>query len=143
MIFSCGNKDKIKKLEDRIAKLENKKEGNLDKEIAIEMIDKRNKLIDVNVQAGEKGIIFYTLGDGLDAETTYGQGINFYLPWNKMIVYEEKDYEYRPNMYRSPTLETYGNHNIEDSQEISKSTKSKVIVIGNGDGDLPIILGGE
>jgi regulator of protease activity HflC (stomatin/prohibitin superfamily) len=32
---------------------------------------------------------------------------------------------------------------VEATQEISKSTNSKVIVIGNGDGDLPIILGGQ
>lgn len=31
---------------------------------------------------------------------------------------------------------------VEATQEISKSQNSKVIVIGNGDGDLPIILGG-
>ena len=30
---------------------------------------------------------------------------------------------------------------VEATQEISKSPNSKVIVIGNGDGDLPIILG--
>ena len=30
---------------------------------------------------------------------------------------------------------------VEATQEISKSQNSKVIVIGNGDGDLPIILG--
>ena len=32
---------------------------------------------------------------------------------------------------------------VEATQEISKSTNTKVIVIGNGDGDLPIILGGQ
>ena len=32
---------------------------------------------------------------------------------------------------------------VETTQEIAKSTNSKVIVIGNGDGDLPIILGGD
>jgi len=42
-----------------------------------------------NIQ-GEKGVMFYTLGDGLDTETTYGQGMNFYLPWNEMIVYDVK-----------------------------------------------------
>ena len=30
---------------------------------------------------------------------------------------------------------------VEATQEISKSPNSKIIVIGNGDGDLPIILG--
>ena len=32
---------------------------------------------------------------------------------------------------------------VEATQEISKSENAKVIVIGNGDGDLPIILGGQ
>ena len=32
---------------------------------------------------------------------------------------------------------------VEATQELSKSPNSKVIVIGNGDGDLPIILGGN
>ena len=32
---------------------------------------------------------------------------------------------------------------VEATQEISKAPNSKVIVIGNGDGGLPIILGGE
>jgi regulator of protease activity HflC (stomatin/prohibitin superfamily) len=32
---------------------------------------------------------------------------------------------------------------VEATQEISKSTNAKVVVIGNGDGDLPIILGGQ
>ena len=32
---------------------------------------------------------------------------------------------------------------VEATQEIAKSSNSKVIVIGNGDGDLPIILGGQ
>ena len=32
---------------------------------------------------------------------------------------------------------------VETTQEIAKSPNSKVIVIGNGDGDLPIILGSD
>ena len=32
---------------------------------------------------------------------------------------------------------------VEATQEIAKSDNAKVIVIGNGDGDLPIILGGN
>ena len=43
-----------------------------------------------NVQPGQKGVMFYTLGNGLDTEKTYGQGMNFYFPWNKMIVYDVK-----------------------------------------------------
>ena len=32
---------------------------------------------------------------------------------------------------------------VETTQELAKSPNSKVIVIGNGEGDLPIILGGN
>ena len=32
---------------------------------------------------------------------------------------------------------------VEATHEIAKSQNAKVIVIGNGDGDLPIILGGQ
>ena len=32
---------------------------------------------------------------------------------------------------------------VEATQELSKSPNSKIVVIGNGDGDLPIILGGN
>ena len=32
---------------------------------------------------------------------------------------------------------------IEATQEIAKSSNAKIVVIGNGDGDLPIILGGQ
>ena len=32
---------------------------------------------------------------------------------------------------------------VEATQEIAKSPNSKVVVVGNGDGDLPIILGGQ
>ena len=42
------------------------------------------------IHAGEKGIKFYTLGSGLDTEYTYGQGMNFHMPWDKLIVYNVK-----------------------------------------------------
>ena len=130
MLFSCGDNTKKK---EKVYKI---KESAKD----INILEINNLFS--NIQPGEKGIMFYTLGDVLDTGVTYGQGMNFYLPWNEMIVYEPKDYEYRPNMYRSPNLETYGDHNIEDTQQISKSTQP-VIVIGNGDSSLPIILGGQ
>jgi len=47
-----------------------------------------------NILPGQKGVKFYTLGDGLDTEITYGQGMNFYMPWNKMIVYDVKTQMY-------------------------------------------------
>ena len=45
------------------------------------------------VEPGHKGVMFYTFGDGLDSETIYGQGIQFFLPWNDMIVYDVKETE--------------------------------------------------
>ena len=42
------------------------------------------------INSGEKGVKFYTLGDGLDTKTSYGQGMNFHMPWDKLIVYNVK-----------------------------------------------------
>ena len=40
----------------------------------------------VTIGPGEGGVIFKTLGNGIDTEKTYGEGFHFMLPWNKMIV---------------------------------------------------------
>ena len=40
----------------------------------------------VTIGPGEGGVVFNTLGDGIDTETTYGEGLHFILPWNRMIV---------------------------------------------------------
>jgi len=40
----------------------------------------------VTIGPGEGGVIFETLGDGIDTEKTYGEGFHLMLPWNKMIV---------------------------------------------------------
>ena len=42
------------------------------------------------INAGEKGVKFYTLGSGLDTKNTYGQGMNFHMPWDRIIVYDVK-----------------------------------------------------
>jgi len=36
----------------------------------------------------ERGVVFYTLGGGLDKETVYQPGLNIVMPWNQMIVYD-------------------------------------------------------
>lgn len=36
----------------------------------------------------ERGIIFYTLGGGIDKETVYQPGLNLVAPWNQMIVFD-------------------------------------------------------
>ncbi|MCG1036828.1 prohibitin family protein [Polaribacter sargassicola] len=40
----------------------------------------------VTIGPGEGGVIFETLGNGINTEKTYGEGFHIVLPWNKMIV---------------------------------------------------------
>jgi len=52
-------------------------------------------------------------------------------------------FEFQRIVNRSITPQLLKWKGIEATQEIAKSPNAKVIVIGNGDGDLPIILGGQ
>ncbi len=40
----------------------------------------------VTIGPGEGGVIFETLGDGINTDKTYGEGFHIVAPWNKMIV---------------------------------------------------------
>ena len=40
----------------------------------------------VTIGPGEGGVIFETLGDGVNTEKTYGEGFHIVAPWNRMIV---------------------------------------------------------
>jgi regulator of protease activity HflC (stomatin/prohibitin superfamily) len=40
----------------------------------------------VTIGPGEGGVIFETLGDGINTERSYGEGFHIVAPWNKMIV---------------------------------------------------------
>ncbi len=40
----------------------------------------------ITIGPGEGGVIFESLGGGIDTEKTYGEGFHVMLPWNKMIV---------------------------------------------------------
>lgn len=40
----------------------------------------------VTIGPGEGGVIFETLGDGINTQKTYGEGFHVVLPWNKMII---------------------------------------------------------
>jgi len=40
----------------------------------------------VTIGPGEGGVIFETLGDGINTEKTYGEGFQIVAPWNRMIV---------------------------------------------------------
>jgi len=40
----------------------------------------------VTIGPGEGGVLFQTLGDGINTEETYGEGFHIVAPWNRMIV---------------------------------------------------------
>jgi len=40
----------------------------------------------VTIGPGEGGVIFETLGDGINVEKTYGEGFQIVAPWNRMII---------------------------------------------------------
>jgi prohibitin 2 len=40
----------------------------------------------VTIGPGEGGVLFQTLGDGINTEKTYGEGFHIVAPWNRMIV---------------------------------------------------------
>lgn len=41
----------------------------------------------VVIGAGQAGVLFKTLGAGVDLESTYGEGFHIIAPWNDMIIY--------------------------------------------------------
>ena len=47
----------------------------------------------VTINPGQKGVLFETLGDGLEKDIVYGQGLHIIAPWNDMIVYDVKETE--------------------------------------------------
>ena len=47
----------------------------------------------VTIGPGEGGVIFETLGDGINTEKTYGEGFHIVAPWNKVYVYEVRRQE--------------------------------------------------
>lgn len=46
----------------------------------------------VIIQAGERGVVFYTFADGLDKENIYKPGKHLIAPWDQMIIYNIKDH---------------------------------------------------
>ena len=42
----------------------------------------------LNIDPGDKGVLYKRLGDGIDPTETYGQGFHVIAPWNKMIIYD-------------------------------------------------------
>ena len=52
----------------------------------------------VTIGPGEGGVIFKTLGDGIDTETTYGEGFHIVAPWNRMIIQKVRQQSISDNM---------------------------------------------
>ena len=44
----------------------------------------------LNIDPGDKGVLYKRLGSGIDPTETYGQGFHVIAPWNKMIIYDVK-----------------------------------------------------
>lgn len=48
----------------------------------------------ITIDAGEAGVLYKTLGNGVDADQTpMGEGFHFLLPWNKVYKYEVRQQE--------------------------------------------------
>lgn len=47
----------------------------------------------VTIKSGQAGVLYETLGGGVVTDKTYGEGLQFVLPWNKMHVYEVRQQE--------------------------------------------------
>ncbi len=45
----------------------------------------------ITINPGERGVLFKKFGNGLDKEMVYEQGLQFVLPWNKMIIYDVRE----------------------------------------------------
>ncbi|MEM6347878.1 MAG: prohibitin family protein [Bacteroidota bacterium] len=52
----------------------------------------------VTIKTGQKGIMFYKFGDGLDTETIYGQGFHVIAPWNTMVIFDVRKQELTEEM---------------------------------------------
>ncbi len=52
----------------------------------------------ITIQSGEKGVLFYKFGDGLDTENIYGQGFHVIAPWNTMYRYNVRKQELTEEM---------------------------------------------
>lgn len=52
----------------------------------------------ITIQSGEKGVLFYKFGDGLDIENIYEQGFHVIAPWNTMYRYNTRKQELTEEM---------------------------------------------
>lgn len=50
------------------------------------------------INSGEKGVVFYKFGDGLDVENVFEQGFHIIAPWNTMHIYNVRKQELTETM---------------------------------------------
>ena len=77
-----------------------------------------------------------------DAMTEKVESEQLKLEKKYILDREHQEAEYNLKVQSTLTKEILQFKAIETAKEIVESTNSKTIIIGNGDGDLPIILGG-
>ena len=102
----------------------------------------------VDLRAVVVTVLTATRGLELDARrvpSANARDLNRYHGAHISVICEVKfqNCEFQKIVNRTITPQLLKWKGVEATQEISKSTNAKVIVIGNGDGDLPIILGGQ
>lgn len=51
----------------------------------------------MSIDSGQAGVLYKYIG-GTQTERTYGEGLNFIAPWNKMIIYESRQQEITEKM---------------------------------------------
>jgi len=52
----------------------------------------------VNIEAGQGGVLFETLGGGVKTDVTYSEGLQFKMPWNDIVKYEVRQQEMAEEM---------------------------------------------
>lgn len=52
----------------------------------------------VTVDSGERGVLFYRFGGGLDKENVYQPGFHIVAPWNTMYIYEVREQQLEEEM---------------------------------------------
>ena len=52
----------------------------------------------VTIGGGEAGVLFRTVGGGVNLDETYGEGFHIVAPWNDMYIFEVRQQELKEQM---------------------------------------------
>lgn len=78
----------------------------------------------VTIKSGQAGVLFRLLDDGVDTETTYGEGFHFILPWNEMFVYDVRQLEV------TETMDVLSSNGLEIAVELSVWYQPSYVELG-------------